>query len=133
MIETQPMQANAWINSWWFIIAFWILGLGMSLFHGLNAINIFNVPAPPKERVWKFHQFWFNFCGSVSGWIALCFLLHKITLSLCAPATVSPQLADVALFVLAFIGVTGYLPFSVLTGVQGVREIATKIAGVGKS
>jgi len=130
--EPVVLATTAWTNSCWFAIAFSVLGLGMSLFHGLAAINIFNVQAPPKARVWKFHQFWFNFCGSVSGWVALWFLLQKIAIGLSAPAAVSPQLSDAALFFLAFIGVTGYLPFSVITAVESVREIAAKIAGLGK-
>jgi hypothetical protein len=126
------MENDAWINSCWFTVVFWVVGLGMSLFHGLCAVSIFNVKAPPKAGIWNFHQFWFNFCGSVSGWIALWFLLHKIALSLNAPAAASPKLSDIALFFLAFIGVTGYLPFSVITGVESFREIAAKIAGIGK-
>jgi hypothetical protein len=43
-----------------------------------------------------------------------------------------PKLSDIALFFLAFIGVTGYLPLSVITGVESFREIAAKIAGIGK-
>ena len=64
--------------------------------------------------------------------IALWFIMHKIALSLDAPAAVFPKLSDIALFFLAFIGVTGYLAFSVATGVESVREIAAKIAGIGK-
>src|SRR5207247_11397656 len=104
------MENDAWIDSCWFTVVFWIVGLGMSLFHGLYAVSIFNVPAPPKAGIWKVHQFWFNFCGSVSGWIALWFLVHKIAFSLGAYASASPRLSDVALFFLAFIGVTAYLP-----------------------
>jgi hypothetical protein len=124
------MQAQTgWINSCWFETFFWIFAVAMSFFHGSQAVKIFSVEAPRHSTVWNIHQFWFNLCGSLSGWVALWFLLQKISVSLMAPATTSAQWSDVGLFFLAFIGVTGYLPFAVITGVTSFKEIASKVIG----
>jgi len=84
-----------------------------------------------KSWAWRFHQFWLNLCGSVAGWTALWFVVQKIAVSLVSPAAVAPQFSDAALFFLAFLGVTGYLPFAVVTSIQAIKELLAKIPGFG--
>jgi hypothetical protein len=44
----------------------------------------------------------------------------------------APQWPDVGLFFVAFLGVTGYLPFAIITSVQAIKELISKIPGFGK-
>jgi hypothetical protein len=120
------------IDSLLFRLGFVLVATAFSLFYGFRATNIFDVKLAGTSRSWRFHQWWLNFLGSVSGWIASWFLLHKILSASHSPATVSIQPSDIGLFFLAFVGVTGFLPFSVVSVLQGLRDIATKIAGLGK-
>ncbi len=128
------MDTATWIQSWTFKIAFLIVALLLSLFHGAMASTIFVSKDDRKDKPWPwhFHQFWLNFCGSVAGFAALWFIVQKVALILASPAAAAPQWSDAALFFLAFLGVTGYLPFAVITSVQAIKELISKIPGLGK-
>jgi hypothetical protein len=130
----EVMQIATWINAGFFNVPFFLTGLVLSLFHGIMATNIFVADKDKSDRsgAWYFHQFWLNFCGSVAGWTALWFIVQKIALVLALPATAAPQLSDIALFFLAFLGVTGYLPFAILTTVGGIKELLAKLPGFAK-
>ena len=120
------------MNSLTFTAAFVVVAIAFSLFYGFRAIDIFEVKPARTSRSWRFHQWWLNFLGSTCGWIAAWFVLHKVAAVSHSPAVISIQLSDIALFFLAFVGVTGFLPFSVVSVLQGLRDIAAKIAGLGK-
>jgi len=120
------------LDSLFFKTAFMLIAAAFSLFYGFRATDIFEVKTTGKSWSWRFHQWWLNFLGSASGWVALWFLVHKIAAVIHSPATVAIQPSDIALFFLSFVGITGFLPFSVVSVLQGLRDIAARIAGLGK-
>jgi len=108
----------------------WILvgvGLVMSVFYGAKAPDIFvsDSNADWKER-WKkpafrFHQTWLNFLGSAAGWVMLGFLIERVAFG-ARPALL--HAAPVAIG--AFLGVTGYLPVTVVSFAMAVGTLAEK-------
>ncbi len=113
-------------------IAFLVFSLLVSMFHGVVATNVFGVETTGKSKAWKLHQFWLNFLGSVVGFIALWFLFQAVLG--CAINSCSIQFGwpDVGLFLLAFLGVTGYVPFTVIGLASGINELAAKTIGLIK-
>jgi len=113
-------------------VVFWLLALALSLFHGLAFASVFSMSTSGKGWAWKLHQFWLNFLGSLVGWIAFWFLFRSVIE--CAEGSCPFQFGwtDVGMFFLAFLGVTGYVPFTVIGLASGVKELATKVAGLAK-
>ena len=109
-------------------LAFALLGFAFSLFYGFKASDIFDVDHTDKPRAWRFHQFWLNFVGSVAGWVMLWIAIQRLRLAIDSPEQ-SLKLSDFALLLIAFIGVTGFLPLSVVSFIQGIRDIAAKVMG----
>src|SRR5437763_1508580 len=103
------------IDSLAFTTTFAVVAFAFSLFYGFAATSIFEVKTSGTSRSWRFHQWWLNFLGSAVGWVAAWFLLHKIVAVAHSPATVAIQWSDAALFFLAFVGVTGFMPFSIVS------------------
>lgn len=100
---------------------FWILAIGLSMFFGLYAPEIF---VPEEERnKWniqqKIYQGWFNFIGSLSGWGILYFLLVDRFDWGKSAAINSVGATDIILLVIAFAGISGQLPMTVMGVVQG--------------
>jgi hypothetical protein len=120
----------------WIALSYGAVAIVVSAFRGYLAVEIFvpsvaphhirrtppattaTTPAatPPTPLVpevkplsWYVHQFILNFCGSLVGWIALWFVGRKL---LCAfhgdPSDIT--WADAGISLVAFFGVTGYLP-----------------------
>jgi len=75
----------------------------------------------PWQRRWQ--QYWFNFIGSLSGWIAIWFVAQKLWASNLGQW----RLADFGLAVVGFIGITGYLPYTVIGVINAVWELAKKV------
>src|SRR5439155_7792266 len=113
-----------------FNIPFWILGLLSSLFYGWKACDAFGVDATGKPWAWRLHQFWFNFVGSLLGWAAAWFLARKAWHCLAVACPAHLDWSDAALIVGAFVGVTGHLPYATAGILSGVRELASKLAGL---
>jgi len=113
-------------------LVFGAIAVAFSVFYGTKAIDIFGEPSDKKPWAWRVHQFWLNFVGSIAGWSAMWFLLRRVFAAIESSSPSSITWSDIALFFAAFIGVTGFLPFSVVSLIYGLREIASKIAGLGK-
>ncbi len=112
-------------------VLYWLVALLISLFYGFKAIKIFEPSVDEKDksrRAWRWHQRWLNFLGSLVGWIALWFLVRKFSPSLFQDIHAEISLWDVIGALIAFIGVTGYLPFTIVTTVSGVGSFAGKLA-----
>ncbi len=109
-------------------VAFSLLALAFSLFYGFKAFDIFGVDHANKPRAWKFHQFWLNFVGSVAGWITLWLVIQRVAFVIRLPEH-ALKASDFLLLLIAFIGVTGFLPLSVVSFIQGIRDIAAKVLG----
>lgn len=59
---------------------------------------------------WKAHQIWLNFLGSALGWWAFWILLLDYKRQRDCPEHHPLTYVDFALVVIAFLGMTGYLP-----------------------
>ena len=115
----------------WFQISFIGVALLLSLFYGAKAMDIHLIERHAAAPwAWKVHQFWLNFLGAAAGWVALWFVLRNISLAVDAPTPVAPTWSGAALFFLAFIGITGHLPFATVTGIQAFRELIAKVPGL---
>ncbi|MFN0315332.1 MAG: hypothetical protein ACKVQA_09875 [Burkholderiales bacterium] len=108
----------------WYIFA--SIALVFSIFYGWKACDIFDVWTQDKKLAWKIHQFWLNLAGSIVGWAALWAATGGTLL------TVHPTLSitDAVLLLIAFVGITGYLPYAVVGLLQGLVALAKKVAGL---
>lgn len=106
------------------------VAFGMSVFYGWYACQIFEVADAGKPSSWRVHQFWFNFAGSAVGWVAAWALLDSVLACASGGCANSISFSSVALFVLAFLGVTGHLPMSLYGFIGGLREFVAKLLSV---
>jgi hypothetical protein len=116
----------------WLGPPYWIVALLCSLFYAWKARDIFMVEREQESWAYIAHQAWLNFAGAFCGWMAL--WLEAIRITAYADSDAAPQfgLADAGLGAVAFIGVTGLLPTTVVGFIQGIRDLAGRVAGVGK-
>jgi len=103
---------------WFFLVA----AIG-SVFYAKWAFAIFSVNTADKHWAWKVHQVWFNLLGSATGWAALWFLY----LSLNTQGLFN--LWNLGLLLLAFVGITGHLPKTIVGLVLAPGEIFSKALG----
>jgi len=125
------IQPCAWENSCWFVIAFWTVAILFSVLFGTKATEMLAAHVETKGKAWAWwvYQFWFNFVGSFCGWIALAAIIRNVCLAIGQAKPLAPQWSDVALFFLAFIGVTGHLPLAVMTGIGSIQKVVEKLPG----
>jgi hypothetical protein len=93
-------------------LLFLIVAVSFSCWYGKNAPEALEVSEADKDRIAKSrplrkHQWWLNFLGSFVGWSLAYVVLHHVYPSY----TFGP--GDGILAFLAFIGMTGHLPFVV--------------------
>jgi len=100
---------------------------GMSVFYGWSACEIFSVSNKGKPRSWRFHQFWLNFLGAAVGWVAAWAVLGSVVDCATAKCDLSVAPSAIALFVLAFLGITGHLPAALIGLVGGINELVSKL------
>jgi hypothetical protein len=127
----------------WFKILFWSLAFIGSGFYGWCAVEIFlpleftqqtaDLREHKKKRSWRVHQRWLNFSGSMVGWWCLWVVGVKVwPLWPFVIASESLTWGDAALAFVAFLGVTGLIPYAATRLVDTVSGAITKIAGAGK-
>jgi hypothetical protein len=110
----------------WFSVAYTAAALIASVLYGLYAIDIFYQKPPELSGTQRIHQFWFNFVGSVAGWIAgysLCLKAYHV-LWLSRPAHLG--LSHAVLFFVAFAGITGHLPRTLFATFQVIDQLMAK-------
>jgi hypothetical protein len=116
----------------WFEVAFWSLAVIVSGFLGLFCFEIHKVK-PSDDDKWsaKFQQVWLNFVGAFVGWIALWFLVHQWwgvwTLPSAPGVSVQMTLSELGLALTAFIGISGYLPFTVIGAIHTFIALVHKV------
>ena len=92
---------------------FWIIALAASLCYGYWAPDIFQVKATGKwPQPPRLHQLWVNFFGSLMGWATLYYLLEMRLRVFDKVPNSAPGAIDIALLLVAFLGVTGHLPYT---------------------
>lgn len=115
-----------------FAIAFWVVSLLASVFYGWKAFEAFDVATEKRKWGWWVHQVWFNFAGALVGWLAAWVVVQDAWPCLTSACTATLTWTNGILSVIAFIGVTGHLPFAVSGVLQAVKELALKAAGLVK-
>lgn len=96
-------------------IIFVVVALVFSIFYGCKAVSIFvdatdqRIIEKKKLRSWRFHQFWLNFVGSLTGWAAAYYLVFMRLLPL---SEFSFKLEDTIPIVIALLGISGLLPYT---------------------
>lgn len=93
-------------------LAYWLIAASASVFYAIFAVDALEVSKDDKKKIaengpLRWHQRWLNFLGSLVGWsLAYIVLRHA-----CPTSDFRP--ADFPLAFLAFIGMTGHLPYVV--------------------
>lgn len=115
----------------WLTTVYWAIAIVASLLYGWHAVSIFKAHIAGVESqpptAWWWHPRWLNFLGALVGWTALWLLLRKFSACIFQQCSSDPSAWDVAGAFVAFIGVTGYLPATVVSLVAGVGALAGKL------
>ncbi len=96
----------------WASVLYWAFALVVSLFYAIFAVDALEVSDEDKKKIaencpLRWHQRWLNFLGSIVGWcVAYVVLQHT-----CSTYGFRP--VDLPLAFLAFVGMTGHLPYVV--------------------
>ena len=116
----------------WLAWSFLGAGVVLSSFYGLKACDVFSVDRTGQPWAWRVHQFWFNFAGSAVGWGAAWCLAPRVWPSLTATSPIQLGWSDAAIATVAFVGITGHLPYATFGLIQGLVRLASKVSGVSK-
>jgi len=107
-----------------FKLSNWFLfpALVFALFFGWRAVYIFVHPDIYRIKKWDWwwYQRWFNFVGAFIGWVALSYI-WKIDVS-------KFRIEHFVALIIAFLGITGNLPFAALIGKIGGNPASKKSA-----
>lgn len=109
----------------WLPWLFWGVAIVASSLYGAFAIQIF-VGSKTFPRPWVWHQRWFNFFGSMVGWLAAWLIILRHCgwpITTCVGPTDGWDLVGA---LIAFLGMTGHLPFTIMGLAEGVRLLAAK-------
>ena len=124
------------MGSIYFKFIFWIIAFLASFFYSYWAFKIHLVKKEDvdnlrkeKNYAWFIHQFWFNFIGSITGWIILWLTIPNIFLGFCDQNTVSLEFKEIVLLFIALIGITGHLPMALYGIVNSFKKIIEKLLG----
>jgi hypothetical protein len=114
----------------WFNWAFLATSVVMSMFYAVKASDAFLVDWSNKPWAWRVHQAWFNLAGSLVGWGLAWLVARGFAHYLELGPSAQPSWSLVALGALAFVGITGHLPFAVAGILQGIEDLARRAAGL---
>ena len=110
---------------------FWTVALIASVLRGKYATEIFfqknDHDNCKKSAPCKWHQRWLNFVGSFVGWIALWALVQKYYDCASQVCSVSPTMWHIFAALVAFVGITGYLPMTIITPLASLGNSIDKL------
>jgi len=96
-------------------VVFVLVGVGFSVFYACKAVDVFTdtnsefIKTKMKLASWRFHQYWLNFVGSLTGWAAAYYFvfcrLHPLS-------SFSLKIEDTVVILIAVLGITGLLPYT---------------------
>ena len=112
-------------------IGYWLVAVCVSGAIGWYALPIFSVEKTNTPMLWQ--QRWTNFVGVLTGWLILWALGIHFWDSLSLPngyAAVTVGWWDAFGGFIAFIGVTGYLPYTVIGLVHTIFETGRRLADI---
>lgn len=110
-------------------IIFLIIALGFSLFYGFRCKQIWFPESLSITRDRWLHEVWFNFTGSLIGWICI-FAIYK-SLSVFSWQTLVANILwqHIILFLIGLLGITGLLPYTLWCISRTANGLITKIFG----
>lgn len=109
-------------------ILFVSLAITWSVFYASKCYSIFGVYSKSKPLAWHIHQRWFNLLGCLSGWFSLWVMLPDAWPCLAAGECVPDvSVSKVVLSIVAFVGITGHLPYAVAGLLEAIKELALKL------
>lgn len=111
----------------WFKIVFWALAIVASVLLGVFCFSIHGDPSRnnPAHRI---QQGWFNSLGSLFGWASLWVLLHQVWgIWRLSASPVRLTTSDLVLGLTAFIGISGYLPFTVMGVIHALVALVVRL------
>lgn len=106
------------------------MALGFSSFYGFKASDIFGVSTVSKNGLWKFHQWWLNFTGSICGWAILWILIPKAYSLFFHHSGISLNILDFVSIAFAYIGITGHMPMAIVGVVKALGNIFLGVLGI---
>jgi hypothetical protein len=109
-------------------IIFWVFAIISSIFYSAFALKIHLVTLQEGNAPWIIHQRWFNFVGSIIGWIILWIILPDLLQAFGLQSTKAFSLKEIILCLLALLGITGHLPMTLFGIARSSNELAKKIA-----
>jgi hypothetical protein len=146
---TSIVNDPAW-RCWYFVIAFIA-----SCIYGIFAFQIHRAPLSRRAKAEKVaqgetldnsdiytgwpraHQHWFNFLGSMMGWLAGWVVLNRWLACPTFMCADEPRFATAVLAVGAFVGMTGYIPSAIMSGVAALKAVVetyfNKLTGLEKA
>lgn len=114
--------------SLWFAMIYSVVGLIASSICGRCAFEMHT------DKTWKcvskaqrYHQFCFNFLGSLIGWAAALAMIRRFGDCWLYRCSRDITAWDLIGGLIAFIGVSGYLPYSTMLTIASLRELVTNI------
>jgi hypothetical protein len=109
-------------------IIFWVIAIISTIFYTAFALKIHLVLHPEENVPWIIHQRWFNFIGSITGWIILWILLPDLFQAFALHSIKAFSIKEIILGILALLGITGHLPMTLFGIARSSNELAKKIA-----
>ncbi len=109
----------------WFITSFGVLALISSSLLGFFCIEAHNIKVPEGyPRAARNHQRWFNFTGSLAGWLALwCLVRRAAGVWWLSSSSGQASVSDFALGLVAFVGVSGSLPYATMGAIHALQAL----------
>ena len=106
----------------WFVYTFGAVAVLVSILQGCFCFEIHGLKRKEFSRPALIQQVWFNFAGSLFGWAALWCLVRRAWY-VWGASTSSGQatVSDFALGFVAFVGISGYLPYTTMGAVDAIR------------
>jgi hypothetical protein len=135
ILTAEPKTSVEWRVYWvgMFGVLYALIALLFSCFYGWKAIEILTDVDPKVIRGARlYHQRWLNFLGSVAGWICLWFVIKKISLAIWDGGELTGGWLELGLAIVGFVGVTGYLPYVVITIVDSIGKVIGHIPQLSK-
>jgi hypothetical protein len=116
--------ATARVAAPWVYLAIAVAG---SLMCGFGAFKIHG-EFPQKAKGWpRWHQYWFNGAGAAVGWLAGWVVLVRWLSCSRFVCHDEPTGWTILLVILAFVGVSGYLPLLAMQTIVVLRALLAKI------
>jgi len=106
---------------------FWVVAILASGFYGWKAVEIFvqKEVANALTLSQRVHQFWLNFVGAMAGWFSLDLIINRLSAS-SSDCLAQATTAQLAVLLVAFLGITGLLPWAVVGSVDFLTGLVVK-------